>query len=343
MSTHHSASSAWETAHWHDTKVPTILAVEATMIALATVATVARLISKRITKVPLTADDNTLIAGLIVAYGLVITAVAGRAGCRYGLGRHSFAVDRESMEKYSKILFAYTVIYPACITLIKLSILLLYSRLFVIRTFRHVVFIVEIFVVALGVASCFATFFRCTLVSNAWRAPWDQLVAGVCIDRGKLYNATASLNIIADFALLILPMPVVWHLQMSRRQKLALTGVFALGSVASIASIVRLYALIRIDGPPDLTWDTVNVIIWYVLLNGVIAQATSTLIMLMPDICKVITNNVVSFSAMTRPSMQHSDKTLVGTTQWPDGLRVNHESEVLSRAGAPRQTMTSAP
>lgn len=64
MSADHS-KSAWETTHWHDTKVPTIIAVEATVIALATAATGARLISKRIAKMPFTADDTTLIAGLV--------------------------------------------------------------------------------------------------------------------------------------------------------------------------------------------------------------------------------------------------------------------------------------
>ncbi|MCJ1396234.1 hypothetical protein MMC18_009123 [Xylographa bjoerkii] len=52
--------------------------------------------------------------------------------------------------------------------------------------------------------------------------------------------ASGSLNVLSDFSILILPLPTIWRLQMSKKNKLAVTAVFAIGFFASVTSILRL-------------------------------------------------------------------------------------------------------
>lgn len=53
--------------------------------------------------------------------------------------------------------------------------------------------------------------------------------AGHCIDVIASLTGLAVVNIVLNTALLVLPMPMVWNLHTSQKQKIALTFIFALG------------------------------------------------------------------------------------------------------------------
>lgn len=59
----------------------------------------------------------------------------------------------------------------------------------------------------------------------------NRLPRGHCLSMGPatqiLVNSVG--NIVTDVVILLLPLPVVWQLQLSRSQKAALLGVFSLG------------------------------------------------------------------------------------------------------------------
>ncbi|KAK0369436.1 hypothetical protein CLIM01_13204 [Colletotrichum limetticola] len=75
------------------------------------------------------------------------------------------------------------------------------------------------------------------------------------LDAVALFLATAASNIIMDVVLLILPMPALFNLQMALNTKLSIAGIFGLGLLTTVTSILRLYLLIQIQGSEDLTWD----------------------------------------------------------------------------------------
>ena len=54
---------------------------------------------------------------------------------------------------------------------------------------------------------------------------------GTCINKGAVYISTASLNAITDMALLIMPIPVIWKLQLPKLQKIGLIAMFGVGSL----------------------------------------------------------------------------------------------------------------
>ena len=59
---------------------------------------------------------------------------------------------------------------------------------------------------------------------------WNPLITdGHCFNSGTDFESSGIFNVISDFAILILPMPCLWKLQMPLRKKLLVMGVFATG------------------------------------------------------------------------------------------------------------------
>ena len=130
-------------------------------------------------------------------------------------------------------LYQYTFLselfYATAITLIKCSILCLYLRIFNInRTFRKVCYGLLGFVLAWGLAITLVTIFQCTPV----QAAWDKLIQPQqCFDLEHFVIGTNVPNIIADAAVIILPIPLVWKLQLSVMRKVGIVVVFLLAGM----------------------------------------------------------------------------------------------------------------
>ena len=58
---------------------------------------------------------------------------------------------------------------------------------------------------------------------------WDKQAEGSCGDLTSAFVAVAVIDVVADLAIMLLPVPVVWQLQVPRSSKIALTGIFGLG------------------------------------------------------------------------------------------------------------------
>ncbi|KAI9823079.1 MAG: hypothetical protein M1826_000283 [Phylliscum demangeonii] len=189
----------------------------------------------------------------ILAYGLCATGIIGK-----------FPSTTSLLAQY-----IFEVLYSVCITVTKLSILLLYRYLFAVRPFRFAVYAVGLYVTACGITQFFVTIFQCRPIQRSW----DYVhVQGSCIQGLLFFYAAAILNLIADLVILLLPMPVVWRLQITWRQKLALTAIFVLGGFACFASVVRITVIQRLshqEGSIDRTWDGVDLSIWSAVESGV--------------------------------------------------------------------------
>lgn len=152
--------------------------------------------------------------------------------------------------------------YGPHITAIKSSILLLYLRLFGIRKpFKIAILVTE----ALVVAWCISIIFSGIFQANPISAIWYPKELHTQVDYTKYLLGTAVPNVVTDFVILILPVSMVWQLQISKRRKRALCGVFLLGTLyihqsrrylidwltsfasVCVVSIVRAYMVATID------------------------------------------------------------------------------------------------
>ena len=61
---------------------------------------------------------------------------------------------------------------------------------------------------------------------------WDKSINPTCsVNVYAFFVGNAIPNILTDWALLLLPIPYIWHLHQSKAQKIALCGVFGLGGL----------------------------------------------------------------------------------------------------------------
>lgn len=75
------------------------------------------------------------------------------------------------------------------------------------------------------IADVFIIVFECSPVHKAW----DPLVPGHCINIINVGIASGYINIVTDFMILILPIPMVWSLQLAQRMKIAVLTMFMTG------------------------------------------------------------------------------------------------------------------
>ena len=146
------------------------------------------------------------------------------------VGHHLPAVLIHSPSKlatWAKCIYALGWIYLAAVALPKLSILCLYLRIFVQSSYRMVTYILIGIVIANWIAFILASIFQC----SPFEYQWNKKISGHCFDVQTFYELLNVPNILTDAVMLVLPMPMVWHLSIPRAHKLGLTLVFLAGSV----------------------------------------------------------------------------------------------------------------
>ena len=79
--------------------------------------------------------------------------------------------------------------------------------------------------VAFSIAAIIVFIFQCHPIHYFW----ERRGKGHCVDITKFYLAAASLDMINDVTIIILPLHMVWQLHLPRWQKIALSGAFLVG------------------------------------------------------------------------------------------------------------------
>lgn len=118
--------------------------------------------------------------------------------------------------------------YGPLILITKLSILLLYLRVFAPNRkswlHRSIQFLLW-FNAAFYLADTIVEIFECVPRERIW-SPDSP---GECLNIQVMILATAVINTISDISLLVLPIFCVWRLHMRKAQKFGISAVFAAG------------------------------------------------------------------------------------------------------------------
>ena len=113
--------------------------------------------------------------------------------------------------------------------MVKLSILLLYHRIFDTLKFKRMNLIVGIACIGWLIAALLCLAFQCH--TNAERYDADTLFSDQCIDLKAYWVAVTGSNMALDLIILCMPLYMVWRLRLANHQKIALSGIFALGGL----------------------------------------------------------------------------------------------------------------
>ncbi|KUI67161.1 hypothetical protein VM1G_02887 [Cytospora mali] len=223
-------------------------------------------------------------------------------------------------------MYASEVIYVPALMTTKISILLLYRRIFPSHRFNIVLWCVGGFVLAFAITATFLQVFQCTPVEAIWYTNLDRR----CVDISADYIAMGTINIITDVVILCLPIPQLLRLQMSRTQKAQLMGMFLLGGFVCVVSIIRLTYL-SIVGLSDATWNDAFTALWSIVETcmAIVCACLPTLRPLFDRIRSPPTSALTGSSSnraikLTRRDPENSSDWLKLTGVSGSGRSVNH-------------------
>ena len=133
-----------------------------------------------------------------------------------------------SVQLTVQIGFAFFLVMTLDFGAIKLSVLLLYRRIFIGPYFK-IYSAIMIALVALWCTSFFfATAFQCgTNIAYWWTS--TATIHEYCVDTARAELALAISDIITDIMILAIPLPMIWKLHLTPGQKVGLYFIFLLG------------------------------------------------------------------------------------------------------------------
>ncbi|KAJ5675128.1 uncharacterized protein N7477_005062 [Penicillium maclennaniae] len=225
-----------------------MIEIIAALVALCLISVVMRVVARLKRRVGLGVHDYLSILSMVLMIAMLTELCLW---CSIGgNGAHVKTLDAEAMINYWKVNLPSQpihIFYPC--PAIKISIICFYRRVFTTPKFQTCTFGLNILIGAWGLG----IFLACAGQCRPLRAYWDSSVLGKCFDANKFFIVNQAFNVLMDFIILILPIPMIWNLHSAWQDKLALTGVFALGAFVCFASIYRIIVLFWIS-PSDPTY-----------------------------------------------------------------------------------------
>ncbi|KAH9221279.1 hypothetical protein DL95DRAFT_327949 [Leptodontidium sp. 2 PMI_412] len=211
---------------------------------------------------------------LLPIFELEIPITEGSAVIHYGLGLHAAALNFDKLIAVGKGLLAFECLYVTTVALTKVSLLLMYYRIFPIDSMRIGCWILGTLSVCWCISLIMVCIFQCTPIAKAW----NPTIPGHCINLKGSFIGNAVPNILTDVAILGLPMPHVWSLHTTLIQRCQLSAVFLLGSFVVFTSIYRFTTLFEFV-PSDLTGTLAKACTWVIVESsaGVISACLPTL------------------------------------------------------------------
>ncbi|KAI8240823.1 Satratoxin biosynthesis SC1 cluster protein 4 [Colletotrichum sp. SAR 10_96] len=208
--------------------------VSVTVLALLSVGL--RLWSRHLKAQKLWWDDYLIIWSMlwnIVVVGFIFAMHS------VGMGVHADKVEMDNIVLMAKFLVVAEILYAWNLGWTKLSLLLMYYRIFHIPFFKKMTWGVGAFVFAWVICITFLFIFICVPVEKLWYPD----LPGRCINQVATWIANAASTIFTDLLILLMPIPQVWKLQLQKAEKIALTFAFGLGFFVVFTSAYRTSVL----------------------------------------------------------------------------------------------------
>jgi hypothetical protein len=123
---------------------------------------------------------------------------------------------------------AVQILYFINASFTRASILLLFHRIFgIVKGFRWALGMTGFLVIGYFIACVIAAIAGCSPVAKFW----DTSLPGHCINEVAFFRWNGVANLILDFLVLCLPLPMAWRVKSTTRQEWILTGIFLLGGL----------------------------------------------------------------------------------------------------------------
>jgi hypothetical protein len=189
--------------------------------------------------------DYLAFVGLITS--LVISIIVLN-NARLGVGLHINRVSGENIRIILLTSWIGQLFYGIGFTVLKLSILRLYQQIFPSTLVQIGVKVLGVAAILWGIAYILVAIFECDPIQGYW----DFSVESQCLNQLDFYVGFAVPNMVIDVAMILLPLRDIFELQLAKRIKAGIVGIFMLAGLVIIASGIRIYFLQGMD-PMDVT------------------------------------------------------------------------------------------
>ncbi|KAK4141769.1 uncharacterized protein C8A04DRAFT_38813 [Dichotomopilus funicola] len=238
---------------------PEILAVCGALVGLALVVVLMRLFVRYKMVRHVGMDDWVIIGAMVVMFVEMMIIIPE---VQLGAGRHVQYI--KPPENVTRGLHLNFVTQPLCLIalcLTKVSVGFFLLRLTPSPRFRWIVIGTMIFTVLSATGNFLTVFFQCRPLALIW----DSSVEGTCIPPSNLKFAAffnSSVAVLTDVLFALLPIPILWNVQMNWKVKAAVATILSVGIFAAVAAIVKITYLGAYGQHGDFLWDSADITIW---------------------------------------------------------------------------------
>ncbi|KAK8200332.1 hypothetical protein HDK77DRAFT_508746 [Phyllosticta capitalensis] len=172
-------------------------------------------------------------------FALIPLVVLIHLQAKNGMGYHAEELPPHNLESVLHYFWASVWVHMIALGVSKLSILTQYLRIFLDRRTRLLTWLTMAFVIVYTLQAILVGVFVCIPVE----AFWNRSMQGHCINPLITNYVNAGFNISTDLIIILIPIPALNKLQVSKSQYIALLVAFSIGGLSCVISIVRLHSV----------------------------------------------------------------------------------------------------
>ncbi|OAT12111.1 hypothetical protein BDBG_07502 [Blastomyces gilchristii SLH14081] len=272
----------------------------ATVYGLAVIAVALRFYTRtKIQNFAIKIDDWLILLSL---FSVTCSFVLAIIGGNYGLGRHVWVIPLSDVMILIKIHYIYMFLYILNVPLIKFSILLFYRRIFGMNWTMWVCFFLS---GGYYIACTVTLLVSCQPISYYWTQVEDAKSGRCLFHPHVFYLGNAAANVATDVLILLVPIPLIWRLQMPRTKKILVSSLFLLGTFVCVVSIVRIKFMGDLARAKDVTFILVNIFLWSFVepCLGIVCACLPTLRPLLQRVSRSVFGTEFGKSSSTGPGI----------------------------------------
>ncbi|KAH7051360.1 hypothetical protein B0J12DRAFT_753062 [Macrophomina phaseolina] len=221
-------------------------------------------------------DDWFMLAGLVL---FVVEVLAGTLGAINGVGMHMQDVNPANMKNALFYFAMWQIFYVTSTVPIKASICISLIRIAVRPIYKRILWILIGASIVSTIIALMVVFTMCRPMACAWDRTIPGCKCGTLENVITLSYVVSAVNIATDWTCAIMPIFVLWDIQLKPRVKVVACGVLGMGVLASTATLVRLKTIPNYRNQADYFYGVAEVAIWSMpeIGLGIIAGSAATL------------------------------------------------------------------
>lgn len=200
-------------------------------------------------------DDVITYLAYIFMIGYCITGIYTGM---YGGGLNQWDVPKSNIVQFFQSGYAATIFYAPMTLFVKLALLIIIARVFGAVHKKTVIGIniLRAMLILYYGSGLIIKIRICWPIEAYWLGETDK-----CLDQSAIITADSILSVISDLAILLLPVPLTWSLQLPMKKKLRVIGLLAAGGLATAFSVYRLIMILTEGASSNQTIVFIKVIL----------------------------------------------------------------------------------